>query len=71
MQLKLFRTFEDLNNVFYPHSIKLLVIIAKSTNKMELWFPFELRLKWTLKVNIHCFLSCCHVTKWFGDRNIK
>ena len=33
--------------------------------KIKLWFPFELRLKWTLKVDIHCFLSCvtCHLAR--------
>ena len=50
------RTFEDSKGIFYPRNTNLLVVVAKSTDKNELWFSFELRLEWKLKVDIHGFV---------------
>jgi len=47
------RTFKDPQGIFYPQSTKLLVIIAKTTQTRELYFPFELRLEGSLNVDIH------------------
>jgi len=45
--------FQDKQGIFYPPSVNVLVIVEKSTNERELWFPFELNLECTLKVAIH------------------
>lgn len=46
------RKFEDKNNIFYPPSTNLLIIV-KSDVDAEAWFPFELRIHWELCVNVH------------------
>jgi len=48
--------YSDSQGVFYPPNVDLLIIVSKSTvsaTKHEVWFPFELRLEWELKVDVH------------------
>jgi len=46
---------EDPHGIFYPRNTNLFVVIKKTTDKNEIWFPFELRLLWDLKVDIRGF----------------
>ncbi|TFK31920.1 hypothetical protein BDQ12DRAFT_744305 [Crucibulum laeve] len=45
--------FEGSQGVYYPWSTKLLVVVQKLSENNELWFPFELRLQWKFKVEVH------------------
>ncbi|KZP33178.1 hypothetical protein FIBSPDRAFT_847772 [Athelia psychrophila] len=40
------------NGVFYPPSMKLLVLVEKPTPNPA-WFPFHLKLDWQLHVDLH------------------
>jgi len=43
--------FKDENGIYYPQSIKLLIIVMKKAEGHEAWFPFQLRLSWNLYVD--------------------
>lgn len=49
----MYRHFADTKGIYYPSSIGLLVIVQKESDEHELWFPFQLRLDWQLKVEVH------------------
>jgi len=44
------RVFEDKKSIFYPRTIRVLVIVEKFTQ--EPWFPFGLRLERELGVSV-------------------
>jgi hypothetical protein len=48
------RHFKDKNGIYYPQSIKLLIIVIKRGQVHESWFPFRLRLNWNL------YVDTCH-----------
>jgi hypothetical protein len=55
LMLKCCRKYEDRNvdGIFYPPSTDIMVIVERIDRPDMKWFPFELRLEWKLRVDVH------------------
>jgi hypothetical protein len=47
------RKFANSQGIFYPESTNLMVIVERTDGPHNNWFPFELRLEWKLRVDVH------------------
>jgi hypothetical protein len=63
-----FRKYQDANSngIFYPSSTDLIVIVERTDGPHINCFPFELRLEWKLRVDVHCQSERFRFTRYVG-----
>jgi hypothetical protein len=44
---------QNVKGIFYPSSTDIIVIVERTDRPDLKWFPFELRLEWKLRVDVH------------------